>query len=464
MRVLAIDQGTTSTRSLLFEDEAPPRVVASMRHRQFFPRSGWVEQDPAEILANVLSCIDAAGPLDTIGLANQGESCLAWDAVTGQPLSPIIVWQDNRTADRIEQLRAEGHETWVRERTGLPLDAYFSASKFGWIMREIPAAAEALSAGRLRLGTTDAYLLERITGTFATDTSTASRTALMNLGERTWDPELCALFGVPMEALPPIRSSTAGFGYYRDAHLAVSMVDQQAALYGHGARRPGDAKITFGTGAFALAHAGSTPPSASADGLIATVAWSTGDESCYALEGGVYDAGAAIEWARRLGIAGDSASLAALPPPPVIDQGLLFVPALSGLACPHWRRDVGASWMGMTTATTSSDLVRAVLEGIALQTADVVDAFDRRIGLGDTIAVDGGVASNDLFLQFLADASGRKIRRAGSSEMTAYGCAILAGHSGSSLPSGRVFMPEASEARRLHWRERYRDAVTRILS
>lgn len=428
MRILAIDQGTTSTRAVLFDGDAPPHLAAAMRHRQIYPHPGWVEHDPLELLANVEACIAAGGAVDAIGLANQGESCLAWDAETLEPLSPVIVWQDSRTADAIERIRAAGLENAIRARSGLPLDCYFSAAKLAWIVAHETRAQRALRDGRLRLGTTDSFLLERLTGVFATDPTTASRTALMNLASLSWDPMLCAAFGVPQETLAPIRPTTAGFGAYRGTPVTASVVDQQAALHGHRRHRSGDAKITFGTGAFALAVADVTPPVASGDGLIATVAWQTAGETRYALEGGVYDAGAAIEWAMRIGLLSDPGELRAFDAPPAIDRGLLFVPALSGLACPHWRRDARGLWSGMTTATSRSDMHQSLLEGIALQTAEVVAALDRRVGLGDTIAVDGGLSASDYFLQFLADATGRTIVRSGSMELTALGCAMLAGH------------------------------------
>ncbi len=428
MRVLAIDQGTTSTRALVFDGDAPPRLAAAVRHRQIYPRPGWVEHDPLELLANVEACLAASGPVDAIGLANQGESCLAWDAETLAPLSPVIVWQDSRTVDAIEQIRAAGLEDRVRARSGLPLDCYFAAAKLAWIVEHEPAAQRALGDGRLRLGTTDSFLIERLTGVSATDPTTASRTALMNLASLTWDPVLCATFGVPPATLAPIRPTTAGFGAYRGTPLVASVVDQQAALHGHRGHRSGDAKITFGTGAFALAVAGVTAPEALPDGLIATVAWATATETRYALEGGVYDAGAAIEWAMRIGLVSDPAELGAFDAAPAIDRGLVFIPALSGLSCPQWRRDARGLWSGMTTATTRRDLHQSLLEGIALQTAAMIAALDRRVGLAATIAVDGGLSASDYFLQFLADVTGRTIVRCGGVEVTALGCAMLAGH------------------------------------
>ncbi|HGN3372400.1 TPA: FGGY family carbohydrate kinase, partial [Pseudomonas aeruginosa] len=252
MRIAALDQGTTSTRVLVASQDGSADIQLALRHQQHHPQSGWVEHDPLELLANLQRCLEASGRVDAIGLANQGESCMAWDARSGEPLSPLIVWQDNRTTPHIERLRASGAEALVLERSGLPLDAYFSASKLGWIVEHLPAARRALKAGRLRLGTSDAWFLDRLCGTFATDVTTASRTALMNLAEGRWDPDLCALFGVPIECLPEIRDTVGHFGVIGNTPLTASVVDQQASLYGHGCRQPGDAKITFGTGAFAL--------------------------------------------------------------------------------------------------------------------------------------------------------------------------------------------------------------------
>ncbi len=256
MRIAALDQGTTSTRVLVASQDGSADIQLALRHQQHHPQSGWVEHDPLELLANLQRCLEASGRVDAIGLANQGESCMAWDARSGEPLSPLIVWQDNRTTPHIERLRASGAEALVLERSGLPLDAYFSASKLGWIVEHLPAARRALKAGRLRLGTSDAWFLDRLCGTFATDVTTASRTALMNLAEGRWDPDLCALFGVPIECLPEIRDTVGHFGVIGNTPLTASVVDQQASLYGHGCRQPGDAKITFGTGAFALTLSG----------------------------------------------------------------------------------------------------------------------------------------------------------------------------------------------------------------
>lgn len=466
MNILAVDQGTTSTRALEITPQGDARIILSLRHAQHHPAPGWVEHDPLELLANVERCLDAAGPADAIGIANQGESCLAWDAQSLEPLSPVIVWQDNRTTPQIERLRAEGVEALTRERCGLPLDAYFSASKLGWIVEHIPAARQALQAGRLRLGTTDAWFLNRLTGTFATDATTASRTSLMDLRRRTWDPELCRLFGVPIESLPEIRSTVGDFGSYRGSPLTASVVDQQASLYGHGCRLPGEAKITFGTGAFALALSGEAIVRADEHGLTATMGWEIDGVPNYAVEGGVYDASASVEWAHRLGLFRDLEQLNRFPEPAAIDQQLAFVPGLSGLACPHWDRSGTALWIGMTAATTPQQLCQALLEGVALSSVDVIDAMDQHLAVTDRLSVDGGLARNPYFAQFLADVLQRTIATQTFDELTAYGCAALAAQGiGCRLPPGsqvaNSFAPRIPEDAARQRRANFRDAVSR---
>jgi glycerol kinase len=441
VRVLGIDQGTTSTRAHLFEGDAAPVLVASLRHQQIYRQPGWVEHDPLEILSNVRRCLDDAGQVDAVGLANQGESCLAWDSRTLQPISPVIVWQDRRAETLVERLKAQGLEAQVRRISGLPLDSYFSAAKYAWLLAEMPDVRAALSAGRLRLGTTDTFLLNCLAGVNGTDPTTASRTGLMNLATRRWDPALCEIFGVPIEVLAPIRSSAGPFGDYKGSPFCASIVDQQAALYGHGCMEAGDAKITFGTGAFALALAGDTAPLPDESGLICTVAWQTLEHTRYALEGGVYDAGAAVEWAMRIGLLTDPAELLDFSDAPAIGRGLAFVPALSGLACPQWDRSASARWTGMTTATTRRDLQQSILEGIALQTTEVVQALDRRVKLGDVLRVDGGLSASNYFLRFLAGLTGKTILRTANAERTAYGCARLAG-----LPARPADAPRSEDS------------------
>ena len=426
MTILAIDQGTTSTRAFEARDDGSARVLHAVEHRQIHPRPGWVEHDPEELLGNIGTCLAAGPDADAVGLDNQGESCLAWDAVTGAPVSPVIVWQDERTSPDTERLRAEGAEAMTLERAGLPLDPYFSASKLGWILRNIPEARELARRGRLRLGTTDAFFRQRLTGRCETDPTTASRTSLMNLATCEWDRELCDLFGVPMEALPDIAPTLGDLGEIAGRQFAASIVDQQAALVGHGCGAPGDAKITFGTGAFVLAVAGSVPPTAGS-GPLPTVAWQRrGEAAVYALEGGVYTAAAALNWIRDLGLFSEWSDISAFDRSPAVSRGLVFVPALAGLACPHWDRGAKGAWMGMALETGPRDLVQAALEGVAFRTAEVVRSIEARVALSPTISIDGGMTRNPWFCQFLADCLGKRLLVSNEPELTALGTARLA--------------------------------------
>lgn len=466
MRIAALDQGTTSTRVLVVSQNGSADIQLSLRHQQHHPHPGWVEHDPLELLNNLQRCLEATGRVDAIGLANQGESCLAWDAKTGEPLSPVIVWQDNRTSAEIAQLRGDGGEALTLERAGLPLDPYFSASKLAWIIRNLPAAQSALRAGRLRLGTTDAYFLDRLTGVFATDVTTASRTSLMNLATGQWDSQLCELFGVPMETLPQIRDTVGHFGEIGATPITASIVDQQASLYGHGCRNEGDAKITFGTGAFALTLTGEQIIRAPDKGLLATIAWQIDGKPTYAMDGGVYDASSAVEWAGRLGLFSDFSELAAFDEPPAIGRQLAFVPALSGLACPHWDRSAAALWVGMNGSTTRQDMCQAVLEGVALRSVEVITAMDEFLSVTDHLSIDGGLARSPYFAQFLADALQRCIVTQRFDELTAFGCAALAAKGiGVALKPPRntstTFHPKVSAEQARRWRASFSDAVTR---
>lgn len=451
MRVAAIDQGTTSTRCLVVEADGTARVTGSLTHAQRHPAPGWVEHDPAELLRNIRALITAAGPVDAIALANQGESCLAWDAVSGDALSPIIVWQDARTT---ESLAARPAKQAARAKaiSGLPLDPYFSASKLGWLMENVPGVATARATGRLRLGTTDAYFLDRLTGTFATDLATASRTGLLDLATGRWSAELCDLHGVPREFLPPIRAVDAGFGTIDGVPLRVSIVDQQAALYGHGCRAPGDAKITFGTGAFLLAIAGPARPNP--EGLLPTIGWHrTGEAPVFAIEGGVYDAGAALEWLRRLGLYTDTAELDGFTGPSALSRGLVFVPALSGLAAPYWDRKAAPLFIGMEAATDRRDMVRAALEGIALLTVGLIDAAEAAGAPITALSIDGGLSQSTYFARFLAAASGRVVKVPAQHEMTALGLAALCGVDVSAARGAdRHFAPDGSVSPQDHAR------------
>ncbi len=451
MRVAAIDQGTTSTRCIVIETGGRWHLSGTRVHAQHHRQPGWVEHDPEELLANIRALLRGAGPVDAIGIANQGESCLAWDALSGEAFSPVVVWQDARTAAALQAMDSAAHAR-AKELSGLPLDAYFSASKLGWILRHSEAARGAQAAGRLRLGTTDAFFLDRLCGVFATDAATASRTGLLDLRRGVWSDELCALHGVPVSALPPILPVDHGFGVIEGVPVKVSIVDQQAALYGHGCREPGDTKITFGTGAFLLTLCGATP--AASPALLPTIAWrQSRRQSEYALEGGVYDAGAALEWARRLGLYDDAAELGTFEGPSALSRGLVFVPALSGLAAPYWDREAAPLFIGMRQETGRRDMVRAVLEGIALLTARLIGEAAAAMPLARGISIDGGISQSAYFAQFLAAAAGVEIRVPAMHELTAIGLAELCGvDCGQIRTAGAVFQPDASVPEALHAR------------
>ncbi len=457
MRVAAIDQGTTSTRCLVFEADASWRVAASKRHAQHHPAPGWVEHDGEELLGNIKAVLASAGPVDAIGLANQGESCLAWDALTGKPLSPVVVWQDARTAEALAALGAAA-EARSKAICGLPLDPYFSASKLGWLLRHVPEVTAAQAQGRLRLGTTDAFFLDRLCGAFATDLATASRTGLLDLRKGQWSAELCALHGVPMQCLPEIRAADAGFGDVDGTPLKVSIVDQQAALYGHGCRRPGDCKITFGTGAFLLSVSGSEPPET---GLLPTIGWQKqGEAPVFAIEGGVYDAGSALEWAARLGLYADVSELDEFDGPSALSRGIVFVPALSGLAAPYWDRQAAPLFIGMDHATGRRDLVRAVLEGIAMLTTGLIASATKGMAAEGAISIDGGISQSRYFAQFLACASGLAIVAPTMHELTALGLAELCGADAAPIrQGGETFLPGGGVSAEDH--TRFAEAVRR---
>lgn len=425
MRVAAIDQGTTSTRCLVIADGGAWRVAGTRRHGQHHPHPGWVEHDPEELLRNIEAVLESAGPVDAIGISNQGESCLAWDAQTGKPLSPVIVWQDSRTASDLARLEPAAEQR-SKAICGLPLDPYFSASKLAWLVKNIPAAAPALAAGRLRLGTTDAFFLDRLCGIFRTDLATASRTGLLDLQTAAWSQEMCDLHGVPRHCLPAIATADEDFGRIGHTPVKISIVDQQAALFGHGCRQPGDCKITFGTGAFLLAIAGDHRPPQS--DLLPTVAWHRkGQKPTFAVEGGVYDAGAALEWARNIGLFSAMEELGSFEGPSALSRGIVFVPALSGLAAPYWDRQAAPLFIGMDHSTDRRDMVRAVLEGVAMQSVGLIQAASRVAQLSSSISIDGGLSQSSYFAQFLASASGRSITVPSMHELTALGLAELCG-------------------------------------
>lgn len=466
MKVVAVDQGTTGTKSYVYDDAGQFTSVAAFEHAQVYPQPGFVEHNPEELLRHVTDAIAAAGKVDAIGIDNQGETVIAWDASTGRPIHNAIVWQDDRTKHVTERLKAEGAEELTQKLAGLPLDPYFSAAKLRWFIDHVPEAKELLKQKRLRLGTSEAFFLARLTGEFITDVTNASRTSLMSLDSFQWGERLCDLFGVPMECLPEIRPSTGPFGEHRGVPVTASLVDQQAALFGHGCANVGDVKITFGTGAFALAIAGGERVNGSRFGIVPTVAWQQlRDKPHFALEGGVYNAASAVNWAKQLGLFTDYAEISAFEKDPAILRDLAFVPALSGLACPHWDRSASGMWIGLGLDTTRADLMQSLIEGVALRAAEVISAMGELLPLGAAVSVDGGMARNSYLLQVLADVTGLTIIVPSATDLTALGTARMAmrGLGVATLPE---LPPPASSVRPVgtygpQARSRFATAITR---
>jgi len=430
-RYAAIDQGTTGTRVVVFSEDGKYFSPGAIAHKQLTPNAGWVEHDPMEILRNIRACLSHCGVVDAIGLAHQGESVVAWDAQSGLPLYNAIIWQDQRTENVIRRLRAEGVEGRVQAKTGLPLDTYFSASKLGWIMRNVPGANELSRRGQLRLGTMDAFFMFHLCGTHVTDYNSASRTSLFNIHTLEWDEELCRLFDVPIEALPEVRHNTSHFGDVRyegnTTPLTACIVDQFAGTYGHGCLEPGQMKITFGTGAFLQSITGNTVPDAQNSGLLPTLCWKLpGEQPVYGLDGGVYNAASAINWAGKIGLYSEIEEFSDFPDEPAIARGLAFVPALSGLGCPYWDRSAAGLWAGLSLETERKDMLQSILEGIAMRSAEVIYAMNKVRPIGDTISVDGGLSSNAYFKQFLASLIQKRIVSPANREITAQGVALLA--------------------------------------
>ncbi|QKJ88590.1 Glycerol kinase [Paramixta manurensis] len=430
-RYAAIDQGTTGTRVVVFSEDGKHHSPASLSHKQITPNPGWVEHDPMEILRNIRSCLGSCNVVDAIGLAHQGESIVAWDARSGLPLYNAIIWQDQRTESVIRGLKQDGVEEMVKARSGLPLDTYFSASKLGWVMRNVPGAEQLSRQGRLRLGTMDAFFLFHLCGEHVTDYNSASRTSLFNIHTLEWDEELCRLFGVPINALPQVKDNVGHFGDVElnsnKMPLTACIVDQFAGTYGHGCLQAGQMKITFGTGAFLQSIAGHTVPDAADSGLLPTLCWKMpGEQPVYGLDGGVYNAASAINWARKIGLFTDLEEFSDFPDQPAIARGLAFVPALSGLGCPYWDRSAAGLWAGLSLETERKDMLQSILEGIAIRSAEVIAAMEKISPVGDAISVDGGLSSNTYFRQFLANLIKKRVVVPDNREMTAQGVALLA--------------------------------------
>ncbi len=455
--ILAIDQGTTSTRAIVFDAKLKPRASAQKEFKQHFPNSGWVEHDVEEIWKSVLltaraAIIKAKTPprnIRCIGITNQRETTVVWDRKTGKAIHRAIVWQDRRTSDYCSELKSQGHEKFFNAKTGLLLDPYFSGTKVSWLLDHVKGARERAARGELCFGTIDSFLIWRLTGgrSHVTDATNASRTLLYNIHEGVWDEALLNILGVPRAMLPEVKDCAADFGV-TDAKLLGAAIpicgvagDQQAATVGQACFEPGMMKSTYGTGCFALLNTGATAV-ASRNRLLTTIAYQLDGKRTYALEGAIFVAGAAVQWLRDgLKVVKNAAETGALARAADKNQNVYLVPAFVGLGAPHWNADVRGALFGLTRATTSKELARAALEAVCYQTNDLLDAMRKDWGAtGETILrVDGGMTASDWTMQFLADILDAPVDRPAVLETTAVGAAYLAGLQAGLLPGPDVF-------------------------
>ncbi len=442
--VLSLDQGTTSSRAIVFNHNGEIVAIAQKEFTQIYPQAGWVEHDPLEIWSTQLSVAAevivkaglSASDINSIGITNQRETTVVWDRETGQPIYNAIVWQDRRTANYCDEIRNQGLAKKIQDKTGLIIDAYFSATKAKWILENVAGAKEKAEAGKLAFGTIDSWLIWKLTNgkTHVTDVSNASRTMLYNIHDLTWDEELLTLFGIPKSMLPEVKSSSEVYGETAGNILAAKLPiagiagDQQSALFGQMCTEVGMVKNTYGTGCFMLMNIGKTPK-ISGNNLLTTIAWKINGEVNYALEGSIFIGGAVVQWLRdELGLISKSADVETLASKVKDTQGVYIVPAFAGLGAPHWDQHARGTITGLTRGTNKSHIARAALESIAYQTMDVLKAMEADAGVGITeLRVDGGATANNLLMQFQADLLNCKVIRPEVTEVTAIGAAYLAG-------------------------------------
>ena len=490
--ILALDQGTTSTRAIAFRaPQLAPAATARRDLKQHFPASGWVEHDPEDIFVHSVETLrealeqagGSAADVAAIGITNQRETTLVWDRATGRPIHKAIVWQDRRTAPACAALREAGHEPLITTRTGLLLDPYFSATKLAWLLENIDGARDAAAAGRLAFGTIDTWLLWRLTGgrVHATDATNASRTMLYDIVNGAWDPDLLDLFRIPPALLPEVRDSSGLFGHAEKAILGAEVPimgiagDQQAASVGQACFAPGMVKSTYGTGCFLLLHTGTTPVASRAR-MLTTVALQMNGQRTYALEGAIFVAGAAVQWLRDgLGLISDAADSGRLASQADPEQDVYLVPAFVGLGAPHWNAEARGALFGLTRATGPAELARAALQSVAYQTRDLIEAMraDWSASADTVLRVDGGMVASDWTMQFLADMLGAPVDRPVVLETTALGAAYLAGCAAGVCPDPdsfarswalqRRFVPHMDEAERARRYAGWQDAVRRTL-
>ena len=489
-RILAIDQGTTSSRAIVFDEALNPVATGQQEFAQHYPEPGWVEHDAEEIWTSTVATARAAlsqaklsaADIAAIGITNQRETTVIWERATGKPIHRAIVWQDRRTADVCAKLRGEGAEEKVTARTGLLLDPYFSATKIAWILDRVEGARAAAEAGKLAFGTIDSFLLYRLTGgkVHATDATNASRTMLLDLDTAEWNGEMCRLLRVPKALLPEVRDNAADFGaaeaalFGGEIPIRAMIGDQQAATVGQACVAPGMMKSTYGTGCFALLHTGGTPVR-SKHRLLSTIAYQLKGKRAYALEGSIFVAGAAVQWLRdAMGIIRASKETDALAAKANPKEEVILVPAFTGLGAPWWDADARGAIFGLTRESGAAELARAVLDSIVFQTADLLDAMHAECpGMKDStvLRVDGGMVASDLTMQGLADILGAPIDRPRATEMTARGAAYLAGFAAGICPDlggleklwalDRRFVPQIGADLRARKLARWRDAVAR---
>ncbi len=489
--ILALDQGTTSSRAIVFNQEGQICSVAQKEFTQYFPKSGWVEHDPHEIWSSQASVVaeaittlgingkDIAG----IGITNQRETTIVWDAATGEPVYNAIVWQDRRTAEFCDSLKAQGLVDKVREKTGLIIDAYFSGTKIKWILDNVEGARERAERGELRFGNVDAWLIWNLTRgeVHATDVTNASRTMLFNIKELKWDEELLDLLGVPASMMPEVKSSSEVFGHTKTTIFAhevpISGVagDQQAALFGQMCVEPGAIKNTYGTGCFVMLNTGNVPV-VSKNNLLTTIAWKIGDRVDYALEGSIYVGGSVVQWLRDgLGIIKSSGEVEELAASVPDSDGVYFVPALTGLGAPYWDQYARGTMVGISRGTTAAHIARAALDGIAFQTYDIANAMAKDTGVPLTeLKVDGGASRNNLLMQYQSDLLGIDVIRPQVTETTALGAAYLAGLAvgfwkdldevKAQWKQERRFSPNAEDEKLKAAKEGWKNAMNRTLT
>ncbi|SAL28456.1 glycerol kinase [Caballeronia turbans] len=442
--ILALDQGTTSSRAMLFDRNGNVVSVAQKEFQQIYPEAGWVEHDPQEIWSTqagvaaeaVTRAGASASSIAAVGITNQRETTIVWDRETGKPIYNAIVWQDRRTAGFCDELKARGLEAMVRSKTGLPIDAYFSATKIRWILDNVEGARDKAKQGRLAFGTVDSWLVWNFTrhGLHVTDITNASRTMLFDIHERRWDDELLDALGIPRNMLPEVRTSsevyatTQGTVFAADVPLASLAGDQHAALFGQMCTDPGMVKNTYGTGCFLVMNTGDKPIE-SRNNLVTTIAWQIGDQVNYALEGSIFIAGAVVQWLRDgLGLIRQASEVETLARGVPHTDGVYLVPAFAGLGAPHWDARARGTLFGVTRGTTSSHIARAALDSIAYQSLDVLKAMEADSGMRiGELRVDGGACANNLLMQFQADILGVDVARPRIAETTALGAAYLAG-------------------------------------